>query len=63
VAIAVAMGRWIFDVPLRGSTGLLFLKRIVFLTGALFLGLLLSIVLKTQVLANQIALLPAICPP
>ena len=62
VAIAVAMGHWIFDVPLRGSTGLLFLSASVFLTGALFLGLLLSIVLKTQVLANQIALFTGYLP-
>ena len=62
VAISVAMGRWIFDVPLRGSTGLLFLSASVFLTGALFLGLLLSIVLKTQVLANQIALFTGYLP-
>jgi drug efflux transport system permease protein len=62
VAIAVAMGRLLFDVPLRGSTGLLFLSASIFLTGALFLGLLLSIVLKTQVLANQIALFSGYLP-
>ena len=62
VAIAVIMGRWIFDVPLRGSTGLLFLTASIFLTGALFLGLLLSIVLKSQVLANQIALFTGYLP-
>jgi ABC-2 type transport system permease protein len=62
VAIAVAMGRWMYDVPLRGSTGLLFLTASIFLTGALFLGLLLSIVLKTQVLANQIALFSGYLP-
>ncbi len=62
VAIAVFMGRWIFDVPLKGSTGLLFLCSSVFLTGALFLGLLLSIVLKSQVLANQIALFTGYLP-
>jgi ABC-2 type transport system permease protein len=62
VAIAVGIGRWIFDVPLRGSTGLLFLSASLFLTGALFLGLLLSIVLKTQVLANQIALFTGYLP-
>lgn len=62
VAIAVAMGRWMFDVPLRGSTALLFLTASIFLTGALFLGLLLSIVLKTQVLANQIALFSGYLP-
>lgn len=62
VAIAVFMGRWIFDVPLRGSTGLLFLCSSIFLTGALFLGLLLSILLKSQVLANQIALFTGYLP-
>ena len=62
VAIAVVMGCWIYDVPLRGSTGLLFLSASVFLTGALFLGLLLSIVLKSQVLANQIALFTGYLP-
>lgn len=62
VAIAVVMGRLIYDVPLRGSTGLLFLSASIFLTGALFLGLLLSIVLKTQVLANQIALFTGYLP-
>lgn len=62
VAIAVAMGRWLFGVPLRGSTALLFLSASVFLTGALFLGLLLSINLKSQVLANQIALFTGYLP-
>jgi len=62
VAIAVIMGRWIFDVPLRGSPALLFLSASVFLTGALFLGLLLSINLKSQVLANQIALFTGYLP-
>jgi ABC-2 type transport system permease protein len=62
VAIAVVMGRWIFGVPLRGSTALLFVCASIFLTGALFLGLLLSIVLKSQVLANQIALFTGYLP-
>ena len=62
VAIAVVVGRWVFDVPLRGSTGLLFASASIFLTGALFLGLLLSIVFKTQVLANQIALMSGYLP-
>ncbi|WP_319526533.1 ABC transporter permease [uncultured Desulfosarcina sp.] len=62
VAIAVAMGSWIFDVPLRGSPALLFLSASVFLTGALFLGLLLSINLKSQVLANQLAVFTGYLP-
>ncbi len=62
VAIAVYMGQWLFDVPLRGSTALVFAMAAVFLTGALFFGLTLSIVLKNQVLANQAALLGSYLP-
>ncbi|MCX7050133.1 MAG: ABC transporter permease [Candidatus Sumerlaeota bacterium] len=62
VAIAVAMGQWFFHVPLRGSAGLLFAMAAVFLTGALFFGLTLSIVTKSQVLANQAALLGSFLP-
>jgi drug efflux transport system permease protein len=62
VAIAVFMGRWLFEVPLRGNAGLLFAVAAIFLIGALFLGMLLSIVLKTQVLANQMAILISYMP-
>lgn len=62
VAIAVFMGRWLFEVPLRGNAGLLFAVAAIFLTGALFFGMLLSIVLKTQVLANQMAILGSYLP-
>jgi len=62
VAIAVGMSRWLFDVPLRGSPALLFAVAAVFLTGALFFGLTLSINLKSQVLANQIAIVAGFLP-
>ena len=62
VAIAVAMGEWLFHVPLRGSPALLFAMAALFLTGALFLGMTLSITLKSQVLANQIALVAGFLP-
>ncbi len=62
VAIAVFMGEVIFDVPLRGNTGLVFAMAAVFLTGALFFGLTLSIVFKSQVLANQAALFGSYLP-
>lgn len=62
VAIAVLLGRWLFGVPLRGSPGLLFLMATLFLTGALFFGLLLSVALKRQVVANQAALLAGFLP-
>lgn len=62
VAIAVALGERLFHVPLRGSPGLLFLCASVFLTGALFFGLVVGIVMKTQVLATQIAMMVGFLP-
>ncbi|MFZ7113294.1 MAG: ABC transporter permease [Desulfatiglandales bacterium] len=62
VTAAVILGRWLFGVPLRGSTALVFLVATIFLTGALFFGMMLSINLKKQVIANQIALLAGFLP-
>ena len=62
VAIAVAMGKWLFHVPIVGNAGLLFAMAAIFLTGALFWGMTLSIVLKSQVLANQIAIVSGYLP-
>ncbi|MBU0972344.1 MAG: ABC transporter permease [Proteobacteria bacterium] len=62
VAIAVAMGKWLFDVPIVGTAGLLFAMAAIFLTGALFWGMSLSIILKSQVLANQIAIVSGYLP-
>ena len=62
VTTAVILGQWLFDVPLRGSTALVFLVATIFLTGALFFGMMLSINLKKQVIANQIALLAGFLP-
>ncbi len=62
VGIAVVLGRWLFHVPLRGSVALLFAMAVIFLAGALFFGLMLSISFKKQVLANQAALLSSYLP-
>ncbi len=62
VAIAVAMGKWIFKVPIVGNSGLLFAMSALFLTGALFFGMTLSITLKSQVLASQIAIVAGFLP-
>jgi ABC-2 type transport system permease protein len=62
VAMAVAMGKWIFNVPVVGNAGLLFAMAALFLTGALFFGLTLSIVLKSQTLANQMAIMTGFLP-
>lgn len=62
VAVAVLMGKWIFDVPIVGNAGLLFALSALFLTGALFFGMTLSIKLKSQVLANQLAIIAGFLP-
>lgn len=62
VTLAVLMGKWIFDVPIVGNTALLFGMSSLFLIGALFFGLTLSIKLKSQVLANQLAIIAGFLP-
>ncbi|MFA7693534.1 MAG: ABC transporter permease [Candidatus Hydrogenedentales bacterium] len=62
VAIAVVLGQWLFQVPLRGQPALIFFTASIFLAGALFFGLLLSIKLKAQVLANQAAIMASYLP-
>ena len=66
VLLAVLMGEFLFHVPLRGSVALLFGMAAVFLAGALSMGMLISIVTKSQLLASQLAMvadLPAVVPP
>jgi ABC-2 type transport system permease protein len=60
--IAVTLGKWLFKVDIVGNAALLFTMSAVFLTGALFFGMTLSIVLKSQVLANQIAIVAGFMP-
>jgi ABC-2 type transport system permease protein len=60
--IAVAMGEFIFHVPLKGSVTLLFALSGLFLTGALSLGMLISILTKNQLMANQMAIIVTFLP-
>lgn len=62
VGIAVAMGEFLFHVPLRGSIVLLFVLSGFFLAGALNLGMLISIVTKNQLLASQLAMVTTFLP-
>ena len=62
VTIAVVMGKVLFKVSIVGNAGLLFAMASLFLTGALFFGMTLSVVLKSQVLANQIAIVSGFLP-
>ncbi len=60
--VAVLVGVFIFDVPLRGNILMLTATTCIFLTGALFWGVLVSAVAKSQLLAYQIGILSSFLP-
>ncbi|MDD5136147.1 MAG: ABC transporter permease [Candidatus Omnitrophica bacterium] len=60
--IAVIMGHFVFSVPLRGSLVLLFVLSSIFLTGALCLGIYISIAARNQLMASQLAMLTSFLP-
>lgn len=60
--LSVAMARWQFDVPLRGSFWLLLAASSIFMLVALAMGLLISIVSRNQFVAGQIAILVTFLP-
>ena len=62
LVLAMLVGQFAFDVPLHGSLILLFGMSLVFLTGALSLGILISIVTKNQRMASQLALVSTMLP-
>lgn len=60
--LAVGVGYYVFGVPLKGSLWLLAALSLLFLVGALSVGMLISIVAKSQLLASQLALLVTVLP-
>lgn len=62
VAVAIAAGVLVFGVPLRGSLLLLAGMTLLFLIGALGLGMFISAVMKSQVLATQVAMIATYLP-
>lgn len=62
LAIVVIFGRLLFNVPLKGNVILLFLFSGLFLTGALSLGIAISIITKSQVLSYQMAMVFSFLP-
>lgn len=60
--LAVLMAKWLFQVPLRGSMTLLFLLSSLYILVALALGLIISTVARTQILANQMAMIIGFLP-
>jgi ABC-2 type transport system permease protein len=62
VLLAVLMAEFLFQVPMRGSPALVFAFAGVFLAGALSLGMLISIVTRSQLLASQLAMVLTFLP-
>jgi ABC-2 type transport system permease protein len=62
LSLAVVMGEWVFQVPFRGSLTLLFLLSSIYIVVALGLGLTISTVARTQLLANQMAMVIGFLP-
>ncbi|MFC1866607.1 ABC transporter permease [Thermodesulfobacteriota bacterium] len=62
VLIAVLMGQILFDVVMKGSFWLMVLASTIYLWVALSLGLLISVITKSQLPANQIAILVSFLP-
>ena len=60
--LSVAMGVWLFGVPLRGSIWVLFGTASLFLLAALGMGLLISTVTKNQFVAGQVAIITTFLP-
>jgi ABC-2 type transport system permease protein len=62
LSLAVLMGKWVFQVPLRGSVVLLFALSCIYIVVTLALGLTISTVARTQILANQMAMVIGFLP-
>lgn len=62
VLLAVLMGKFLFHVPLRGSAALLFAMAAIFLAGALSLGMMISVLTRSQVLAYQLSMVLTFLP-
>jgi ABC-2 type transport system permease protein len=60
--LSVGVGYFVFSVPLKGSLVLLSALSLLFLVGALAVGMLISIIAKSQLLASQLALLVTVLP-
>jgi len=62
VVVAVLMGQYLFEVPLRGNAALIFGMAAIFLPGSLTMGMLISIMTRSQLLASQLAMVLTFLP-
>ena len=60
--IALLVGLYVFRVPLRGSVLFLIATSCIFLVGALFWGVLISAVTRSQLVAYQVGMLTSFLP-
>jgi ABC-2 type transport system permease protein len=62
MVLAVTLGQFLFQIPLRGNVALLFGVASIFLIGVLTMGMLFSIATKSQLLASQLAMTATFLP-
>lgn len=62
LVLSVIMAKFVFGVPVEGSVALLFALSSLFLCGALMMGILISVVARSQLLASQFAILATFMP-
>ncbi len=62
MALSTAMGVWVFDVPLRGSSLALLGMSALYMLAALGLGLMISTAARSQFVAGQVAIVVAFLP-
>jgi ABC-2 type transport system permease protein len=62
LSLAVLMGKWVFQVPFRGSIILLFFLSSIYILVTLSLGLTISTTARTQLLANQMGMVIGFLP-
>jgi len=62
LVLSLVVGRYVFAVPFRGNLSLLLVLSLLFLVVALGLGMLISIVSKSQFVASQFAMVATLLP-
>jgi ABC-2 type transport system permease protein len=62
VVVSSLLGVWMFDVPFRGNVALFMLLSAYFLIGALGLGMVISALGRSQLVATQVAMVVTFLP-
>lgn len=62
VLLVLAVGAWVFEVPIRGSLTALGVASLLFLLGMLAQGLFISVITKNQMVATQVGTMTSMLP-